>query len=116
VSRSLYAGPAGTRRQQRPARRLGLSGDCLCAGDVGATKAQWRTVAEQLWPKLPKLIGLMSAAKPDVLAYMSIPKDPRTKLHSTNPIEWLNDENKRWIDIVGISPDKAVVTRVIGAI
>ena len=38
-----------------------------------AAKAQWRRVADQLRPKLPKLAGFMDEAEDDVLAYMSFP-------------------------------------------
>ncbi len=32
----------------------------------------------------------MDAAEPDVLAYMTFPKEHRAKLHSTNPIVMLS--------------------------
>ena len=38
-----------------------------------AAKAQWRRVADQLRPKLPKLAAFMDEAESDVLAYMSFP-------------------------------------------
>ncbi len=70
--------------------------------DAGAAKTQWRKVADQLRPKLPKLAALMDEAKPDVLAYMTFPAPHRTKLHSTNPIERLNGEIKqRWPRLFG---------------
>jgi transposase-like protein len=50
----------------------------------------WRKVSEQLRPRWPKLADLMDASEHDVLAYMSFPRQHRTKLHSTNPIERLN--------------------------
>ncbi len=53
--------------------------------DAEAASAQWRKVADQLRPKLPKLAGFMDDAEPDVLAYMSFPAAHRAKLHSTNP-------------------------------
>jgi putative transposase len=62
---------------------------------------QWRAVADQIRPKVPKLAAIMDDAEPDVLAYMSIPRKHRTKLHSTNPIERLNGEIKRRTDVVG---------------
>jgi transposase-like protein len=40
----------------------------------------------------------------------------RAKLHSTNPIERLNGEIKRRIEVVGIFPNEAAITRLIGAI
>ena len=42
----------------------------------------------------------------DVLAYMTFPKEHRTKLHSINPIERLNGEIKRRADVVGHLPHR----------
>ena len=63
--------------------------------DAGAAKTQWRQVADQLRPKASKLANLMDQAEPEVLAYKTLPKEHRTKLHSTNPLERLNGEIKR---------------------
>ena len=63
--------------------------------DADSAKAQWRQVADQLRPKVPKLAVLMDEAEHDVLAYMTFPKEHRQKLHSTNPIERLHAEVKR---------------------
>lgn len=81
-----------------------------------AASQQWRSVADQMRPKLPKLAVLMDDAEPDVLAYMTFPKEHRAKLHSTNPIERLNGEIKRRTEVVGIFPNEAAITRLIGAI
>jgi transposase-like protein len=81
-----------------------------------AASQQWRSVADQMRPKLPKLATLMNDAEPDVLAYMTFPKEHRAKLHSTNPIERLNGEIKRRTEVVGIFPNEAAITRLIGAI
>ena len=81
-----------------------------------AASAQWRAVADQIRPKVPKLATIMDDAEQDVLAYMTFPKEHRAKLHSTNPIERLNDEIKRRTEVVGIFPNDEAILRLVGAL
>ena len=84
--------------------------------DAGAASAQWRLVADQLRTKAPKLAALMDDAEHDVLAYMTFPREHRSKLHSTNPIERLHAEIKRRTNVVGIFPNEGAITRLVGAV
>jgi transposase-like protein len=81
-----------------------------------AASTQWRAVADQIRPKVPKLATIMDEAENDVLAYMTFPKEHRLKLHSTNPIERLNGEIKRRTEVVGIFPNDDAIRRLVGAI
>ena len=78
--------------------------------------SQWRTVADQLRVKFPKLATLMDGSEPDVLAFMGFPKAHCKQIHSTNPLERLNAEVKRRTNVVGIFPNEAAITRLVGAL
>ncbi|MGH7743053.1 MAG: IS256 family transposase, partial [Candidatus Eiseniibacteriota bacterium] len=91
-------------------------GTAFAEADAEAARKQWRSVADQLRSLGPKSAAVMDAAEPDVLAVRAFPKEPRAKIHSTNPLERLNGEIKRRTDVVGIFPDEAAITRLVGAI
>jgi putative transposase len=81
-----------------------------------AARTQWRTVSAQFRDKFPKLSTLMDSAEHQVLAYMDFPRAHWLQIHSTNPLERLNAEIKRRTDVVGIFPNDAAITRLVGAL
>ncbi len=70
----------------RPSAASSLAGigTAYAQEENAAAHAQWRTVADQIRPKVPRLAALMDAAEEDVLAYMHCPAAYRARLHSTN--------------------------------
>jgi len=95
---------------------LALINTVFAQQSAEAASAQWRVVADQLRAKFPKLAALMDDAEPDVLAFMSFPKAHRAQIASTNPLERVNAEIKRRTNVVGIFPNEAAITRLIGAL
>ena len=80
-----------------------------------AAKTQWRSVADQFRDKMPKLATCMDGAENDVLAFMTFPRAHWAQIYSTNPLERLNAEIKRRTNVVGIFPNDASITRLVGA-
>jgi putative transposase len=107
----LVHAPAGQRRVVSA-----LIATIFAQDSEKAARDQWRTVADQLRGRFAKIAKLMDEAEDDVLAHMSFPKEHRTKIHSTNPLERLNGEIKRRTEVVGIFPNEAAIYRLVGAL
>ncbi len=81
-----------------------------------ASKAQWAKLIDAFRPRHPKLTELMARAEDDVLADKTFPQSHWRQIHSTNPLERLNKEIKRRTNVVGIFPNEAAITRLVGAL
>jgi putative transposase len=90
-------------------------GTVFVQDSADAARTQWRSVADQLRGKFPKLGALMDEAENDVLAFMTFPRAHWTQIYSTNPLERLNAEIKRRTNVVGIFPNDASIVRLVGA-
>ena len=51
-----------------------------------AAKLQWHSLADQIRLMVSKPSTIMDTAESAVLAYMTLPKEQRAKLQSTNPV------------------------------
>jgi putative transposase len=69
-------------------------GTAFAQNDGECARSQWRSVADQLRARVPKLAAMMDDAEADVLAYMSFPAAHRPKLHSTDEIDKGTATNK----------------------
>ena len=112
---ALHAQRPGARRQDPAAHGQAAIGTVFVQDTAEAARAQWRSVADQLRGKFPKLGALMDEAENDVLAFMTFPRAHWTQIYSTNPLERLNAEIKRRTNVVGIFPNDASITRLVGA-
>lgn len=78
--------------------------------------AQYDRVLDALWNQLPKTAEHLEQARDQILAFTSFPKQVWRQVWSNNPNERLNKEIRRRTNVVGIFPDRASITRLVGAV
>lgn len=81
-----------------------------------AVRTQLDTVADMLGRQFPKVKTMLLEAKVDLTAFADFPERHWKKIQSTNPLERVNREIKRRVDVVQIFPNPDALERLTTAV
>jgi putative transposase len=81
-----------------------------------AVRTQLETVADMLGAQFPKVKAMLLEAEQDLTAFAAFPERHWKKIQSTNPLERVNREIKRRIDVVQVFPNDDSLLRLVSAV
>jgi putative transposase len=81
-----------------------------------AVRTQLETVADMLGTQFPKVKAMLLEAEQDLTAFAAFPERHWKKIQSTNPLERVNREIKRRIDVVQVFPNDDALLRLVSAV
>jgi putative transposase len=81
-----------------------------------AVRTQLETVTDMLGAQFPKLKAMLWEAEADLIAFAAFPERHRKKIQSTNPLERVNREIKRRIDVVQAFPNDDALLWLVSAV
>jgi putative transposase len=84
--------------------------------DQDAVRHQLDTVADMLGAQFPQVKQMLLDAKDDLTAFAAFPERHWKKIQSTNPLERVNREIKRRVDVVQVFPNDDALLRLVTAV
>lgn len=81
-----------------------------------AVRTQLETVADMLGTQFPKVKAMLLETEQDLTAFAAFPERHWKKIQSTNPLERVNREIKRRIDVVQVFPNDDALLRLVSAV